>query len=399
MAKKSKSIGSIDNLFGELDKVNPFATSDFKKTNREVGFIDSGNWILNAALSGSIKRGFPDCKITNLAGESGAGKTFICMNLIRTAQQKGYLPIYYDTEGAIDPSMLEKLGIDISNGKFRYEPISEIEKLKTSFAILIKNLIDIKLAGNDIPKIIIFIDSIGMVASSKEIEDAKTGNSAADMTRAKQIRSFFRIITSDLNNLGIPMIFTNHVLANIGGYGDVVVQGGGGGVQFSPSVTLFLSKSKIKDDKDDDKRQTGIWITAKTNKNRFSQPLTVKFPVYFNKPFNRYLGVQDYFSWENCGIAKGNILTESEVSKLKGAEAEKVIKFTPTGSDKIMYFVPKETARNWVVEHLGESVSIQELFTARVMEPIADRLDVVIRKDFEFVNNDSDISDILGEEE
>ena len=74
---------------------------------------------------------------------------------------------------------------------FRYEPLSEIEKLKTSFAILIKNLSDIRRKGGDIPKICLFIDSIGMVASSKEIEDAKTGNNAADMTRAKQIRSFF----------------------------------------------------------------------------------------------------------------------------------------------------------------------------------------------------------------
>lgn len=328
-----------------------------------------------------------------------SGKTFICANLIRRSQKMGYMPIYYDTEGAIDSGMLDKFGVDLNN--FRYEPLSEIEKLKTSFAILIKNLSDIRKKGGEIPKIILFIDSIGMIASSKEIEDAKTGNNAADMTRAKQIRSFFRIITSDLNALGIPLIFTNHVLANIGGYGDPVVQGGGGGVQFSPSVTLFLSKAKVKDDKDDDKRQTGIIVTAKTAKNRFAQPRTIKFPIYFDRPFNRYAGVQDYLSWENVGIAKGNIITTKEYEKLKDTDKSKVKVFRPTGADSDMYFVPKDSAQKWIVEHLGEAVSTQELFTERVMEPLVDRFDKVIRADFEFKSSEveQDIDELLEESE
>lgn len=401
MAKESKKLTSIDSIFSELDKVNPFATNDFANVDvyKNDIWLDSGNWILNAALSGSIKKGFPGTKISALAGESGSGKTFICMNLLKRVQAMGYMPIYYDTEGAIDSTTLEKFGVDMT--KFRYEPLSEIEKLKTSFAILIKNLSDIKRNGGEIPKIILFIDSIGMVASTKEIEDAKTGNNAADMTRAKQIRSFFRIITSDLNALGIPLIFTNHVLANIGGYGDPVVQGGGGGVEFSPSVTLFLSKAKVKDDKNDEKRQTGIIVTAKTAKNRFAQPRTIKFPIYFDRPFNRYAGVQDYLSWENVGIDRGNIITEKEYEKLKGADKEKVKVFRPTGSDKDMYFAPKATAQKWIVEHLGEAVTTQELFTARIMEPLVDRFDEIIRADFEFKSTEleGDIQDLLEVEE
>lgn len=401
MAKESKKLTSIDSIFSELDKVNPFATNDFANVDvyKNDIWLDSGNWILNAALSGSIKKGFPGTKISALAGESGSGKTFICMNLLKRVQAMGYMPIYYDTEGAIDSTTLEKFGVDMT--KFRYEPLSEIEKLKTSFAILIKNLSDIKRNGGEIPKIILFIDSIGMVASTKEIEDAKTGNNAADMTRAKQIRSFFRIITSDLNALGIPLIFTNHVLANIGGYGDPVVQGGGGGVEFSPSVTLFLSKAKVKDDKNDEKRQTGIIVTAKTAKNRFAQPRTIKFPIYFDRPFNRYAGVQDYLSWENVGIDRGNIITEKEYEKLKEADKEKVKVFRPTGSDKDMYFAPKATAQKWIVEHLGEAVTTQELFTSRIMEPLVDRFDEIIRADFEFKSTEleGDIQDLLEVEE
>ena len=401
MAKTSKKHSSVDDIFKELSEINPFGSSSFGTSNiyQNDTWIDSGNWILNAALSGSIKKGFPSTKQTSLVGESGAGKTFLTLNAVRNAQLMGYTPIYYDTEGAIDPQSCINFGIDLDN--FRHEPVSEIEKLKTMYAILIKNLTTLKIKGKTIPKFVLILDSIGMVASSKEIEDARTGNSAADMTRAKQIRSFFRIITSDLNSLGIPMIFTNHTMVNIGGYGDPVVQGGGGGVVYSPSITLFLSKAKLKDDKDDDKKQTGVIVTAKTGKNRFAQPKTIKFPIFFDRPFNRYMGVQDYLGWDNVGIAKGNLLTNTEYKKLKGSDLEKVKVFTPNNSDEEMYFLPKETARKYIIQHLGEAIDTRQLFSERVMQPLEDRFDEIIKKDFEFGSQETDeeINNLLVDED
>ena len=350
-------------------------------------------------MSGSIKKGMPGKKITALVGESGSGKTFLTLNAVRIAQEMGYTPIYFDTEGAIDPESCENFGIDLEN--FRYEPVSDVDRLKSMFAIFIKGLTDLKIKGKDYGKYILILDSVGMLASAKEIEDARTQNSAADMTRAKSLRSFFRIITSDLNSLEIPMIFTNHVGVNIGGYGDPVVQGGGGGVLFSPSITLFLSKAKLKDDKSDDKKQTGVIVTAKTGKNRFAQPKNIKFPIFFDRPFNKYAGVQDYFGWDEVGIAKGNIITEKEYSKLKGAAKEAVKPFTPSGSDTVMYFAPKETAQKYIIEHLGEAVSTRDLWTARVFEPLEDRFDELIRKDFEFGSQEveDEINALLDKEE
>lgn len=401
MAKTVKKLKDMDALFGEMDKLNPFATTTFGKddTYKNNVWIDTGNWILNAALSGSIKKGIPGKKITALVGESGSGKTFLTLNAVRMVQQMGYTPIYYDTEGAIDPESCENFGIDLDN--FRYEPVSDVEKLKNLFATFIKNLKEIYMAGKEIPKLMLIVDSVGMVASLKEIEDARSGNSAADMTRAKQLRSFFRIITSDLNSLGIPMVFTNHVGVNIGGYGDPVVQGGGGGVAFSPSVTLFLSKAKLKDDKQDDKKQTGVIVTAKTGKNRFATPQVIKFPIYFDRPFNRYAGIQDYLGWDNVGIARGNIITKSAYDKLKGAAKDAARVFRPTGGEKDMYFAPKETARNWIIEHLGESIETRELFTERVMQPLEDRFDELVQKDFKFNSQDTEdaINDLLEQEE
>jgi len=393
MAKKQER--SIDDIFGSLNKINPLSTMDLGNSNigRITDQIDTGNWILNAAVSGSIKGGIANNKIYQMAGESGAGKTFVCLNVIKNAQESGYSIMYIDTEAALDHSMLEKFGIDTSlkgKSKFMYMPVGDIDKLKSTLTTVVKDLKEVKISGGTIPKMLIILDSIGMIASNKEIEDAKEENHKADFTRAKGIRSLFRNITLDLGLIGVPMIYTNHVGVNIGGYGDPMVVGGGEGNKYSASVTLCLSKSKLREDKKDVKRQTGIICKAKTLKNRFAQPIAIEFHIDFRKRFNRYIGVHPFISWDNCGIGKGKIWTQKQFDKL--SESSKKIckpftstKETKTGEETVtLYFEPRESALKFVVEHLGETVDKSELFTARVMEPVKDRLDEVIVEAFSF---------------
>ena len=402
MAKKKET--SIDDIFGSLNKINPLSTMDLGNSNigKISDYIDTGNWILNAAVSGSIKKGIANNKIYQMAGESGAGKTFVCLNVIKHAQDKGYSIMYIDTEAAIDFDMLEKFGISTSTkgkSKFMYMPVGDIAKLKSTLTTIVKDLKEVKENGGEIPKLLIILDSIGMIASNKEIDDAITQNAAADMTRAKGIRSLFRNITLDLGLIGVPMIYTNHVGVNIGGYGDPLVVGGGEGNKYSASVTLCLSKSKLREDKDDAKRQTGILVKAKTLKNRFAQPLAVEFHIDFRRRFNRYIGVHPFISWENCGIGKGKILTQKQFEKLTPANAAKCKPFTPDNSDEVMYFEPKETAMKYVVEHLGETVGKADLFTGRVMDPLEDRLDEVISAAFSFGSDDTenDIDELIND--
>jgi len=380
---------SIADIYTSLNKINPLSSMDL--CNSDIGkvqyYIDMGNWILNAAVSGSILKGIANNKIYQFAGESGAGKTFICLNAIKNAQADGSTIIYIDTESAVDFDILENFGIDTSpreDGAFIYMPVGEIDKLKSTLTTLVKDLKETKINGGEVPRLLVILDSIGMIASNKEVEDAISENNKADFTRAKGIRSLFRNITLDLGLIGVPMIYTNHVGVNIGGYGDPVTIGGGEGNKYSASVTLCLRKSKLAEDKDDKKKQTGIVVKAKTLKNRFSQPVPVEVHISFKKPFNRYIGVHPYISWENVGIGKGSILTEKQFEKLKGAEAAKCKPFTPDNSDEILYYSPKETALKFVIEHLGETVRKNELFTARVMEPIKDRFEAIISKEFAF---------------
>lgn len=152
------------------------------------------------------------------------GKTFFMLNIAREAQKMGYYVIYYDSEGAIDAETVTSFEVDPT--KFDHQPVSDLAKFRTSITTLIKKLVEAKEKGFEIPKLAIFLDSLGMLATTKEIDDAISGNTAADMTRAKMIRSLFRIITADLAGLSIPLIFSNHTYACLpGGYSIYVEDG------------------------------------------------------------------------------------------------------------------------------------------------------------------------------
>lgn len=401
MAKKNIT---VTDLFKEMKKINPFgdslATSDFALPSE---FISTGNYILNATLTGSLRKGIPNNRSICLAGESGAGKTFVLLNLCKQAQDMGYTIIYYDTEGAVDRDMAKTFGIDPN--KFQHEPISDIDKFRTSITTVTKTLIDVKMSGGELPKIFIALDSLGMLATTKEIEDAMSGSDKSDMTRAKKIRSLFRIITNDLTGCKIPFVLTNHIGVNIGGYGDPVVMGGGEGLKYSASIISCYSKAKLKEDKDDAKRQTGMILTSKCWKNRFAQPHNVKIHIDFKKGMNPYIGLHEFMSWENCGIGRGNIFTEKQYVKWTDAEKiqaeENDYKFEHNG--EIFYFYPKATAQKYVIRHLGEARKASELFKPEVWEPIIDELDEkVIKPMFEFGHLDdhlgTEIDAMLNEE-
>lgn len=352
---KEFSIGEIQK---ELKKINPFgdviSKSSFSKITE---WIDTGNYHLNAAFSGDLFKGIPNNRSICLAGESGTGKTFVMLNICRELQTQDYYVIYYDTEGAVDVDNVQNFGINAE--RFDHQPMSDLSKFRTSITTLTKKMMEAKEKGYVLPKIAICLDSLGMLATAKEIDDAQTGNGAADMTRAKTIRSLFRIITSDLTGLGIPFIFTNHTYASTGMFPTINLSGGGGLV-YSASVILALSKAQIKEGL----VQTGIIVSVKTLKNRFGKPIPIKFHIRWDKGMNRFIGMEEYISWETCGIQKGNILNQKEYDKLSEKDKLEAKPFKREEED--VYFMSKETARNWICKHLGRGVSAAELFTEEV---------------------------------
>jgi len=211
MAKKAPGY-SFNNMRGLMETISKKTAIRIENEVKKKTFIDTDIYMLNALLSKSItKGGLSKNRITIFVGEESVGKSYICYNIARNAQRKEkYNVIYIDTEFSIELADLEDFGIDISPERFMLIRSNKVEDLKVMLTQFLDELKEQKLKGVDIGNTIIFLDSIGQLASNKEVEDAKEGKNKADMTRAKAIKSLFRIINSDLGYLDIPMVCTNH---------------------------------------------------------------------------------------------------------------------------------------------------------------------------------------------
>ena len=246
MAKTTKEFSFLD-LDKELSKINGFETGSILSENTfsEVDeWIPTGNYLLNAQLSGTLFGGIPNTRSLGLMGDPGTGKSFVCLNVAREAQKKGYDVIYCDTEGAIDKSSAIKFGIDAN--KVRYQPIKTVTEFQTFVANLLELVKKAKASGAN-PKILLILDSLGMLSTDKELRDAIEGKNAADMgAKAKELRKLFRVITLDLTAAKIPLVCTNHVYAG-GGFFPTKESSGGDGPIFAMSVISFLSKAQLKE--------------------------------------------------------------------------------------------------------------------------------------------------------
>jgi RecA/RadA recombinase len=365
MAKTTKEFSFLD-LDKELSKINGFETGSILSENTfsEVDeWIPTGNYLLNAQLSGTLFGGIPNTRSLGLMGDPGTGKSFVCLNVAREAQKKGYDVIYCDTEGAIDKSSAIKFGIDAN--KVRYQPIKTVTEFQTFVANLLE-LVKKAKAGGANPKIMLILDSLGMLSTDKELRDALEGKNAADMgAKAKELRKLFRVITLDLTAAKIPLVCTNHVYAG-GGFFPTKESSGGDGPIFAMSVISFLSKAQLKEGNSSTK--TGIIVTSNLKKSRFTIPEPVKFHISFANGMNPYVGLQDFISWDACGIGRGKL---EEVKNAKG--------------EKEMVFTPSESAQaRWAVKHLGKTITSSQLFTPEVFtESVLKQLDEnVIRKHF-----------------
>ena len=375
---KSTGAFSFAQLDKELSKITGFETGSILSENSfsEVDeWISTGNYLLNAQISGSLFGGIPNTRSLGVMGDPGTGKSFFCLNIAREAQKQGYDVVYCDTEGAIDKSSAANFGIDLN--RVRYQPIQTVSQFQT----FVSNLLDLvkkAKASGETPKILLILDSLGMLSTDKELNDAMKGHNAADMgAKAKELRKLFRVITLDLTAAKIPLICTNHVYAG-GGYIPTKESSGGDGPVFAMSAVSFLSKAQLKDGAG---TKTGIVVTSNLKKSRFTVPEVIKFHISFANGMNPYVGLQDYVNWEACGIERGKF------EEIKNAEGKKET-----------IFKPNATSTRWGVKHLGKTVASTELFTPEVFtEDVLRQLDVnVIMPKFKLPDL-SDPTEILND--
>ena len=401
----AKTLSFID-LDAALSKVNDKGSIITNNTFSRIDeWIGTGNFLLNAQLSGSLFGGYPNSRSICIAGESGTGKTFLTLNACREAQKMGYNIIYMDSEAAVDEDIIKNFGVDPD--AFRYQPVSTPQEVRHFVANLCDTLKKSKEKGVELPKIMLVLDSLGNLATNKERTDAMSGSEKKDMTKQQELRSLFRVITTDLAEMKIPFIFTNHTYASIGSFFPGQTIAGGGGAIYNASVILQLSKAGLKEGGDEAAaagvQKTGIIVTSKPAKNRFARPIPVKFHISFYKGMNPYVGLEQYINWENCGIERGKLYTQKEYDKwAKDPEvAERLGKTRfeyvnpETGEAVNLYFEPKATARTIAVRHLGAPVPPSELFTQKVItEDVLREIDEKIIKKTFMLPNISDLGQL-----
>ena len=228
-------------------------------------FIDTGSYIFNALLSGSIYGGLPANKITALAGESSTGKTFFALSMVRyfLEQNPTGEVIYFESESAITKNMMKERNIDTS--RIGLVPVTTVQEFRTQSIKVVDEYMKVK--KEDRPPLMFVLDSLGMLSTSKEVQDATDGKETRDMTRAQVVKSIFRILSLKLGTAGIPLVVTNHTYDVVGSYVPMKEMGGGSGLKYAASTIIFLSKSKEKDGTE----VVGNIVKCKAYKSRFTK--------------------------------------------------------------------------------------------------------------------------------
>jgi len=250
-------------------------------------YVDTGSYIFNGLVSGSIYGGVSGNKITAIAGESSTGKTFFSLAVVKNfldSNPDGYC-LYFDTEAAVNKPLLESRGIDLT--RVVVINVVTIEEFRSKAL----RAVDIYLKTNteDRKPCMFVLDSLGMLSTEKEIRDALDDKQVRDMTKSQLVKGAFRMLTLKLGQANIPLIVTNHTYDVIGSYVPTKEMGGGSGLKYAASTIIYLSKKKEKDGKE----VIGNIIKAKTHKSRLSKEnKTVEIRLYYDdRGLDKYYGL------------------------------------------------------------------------------------------------------------
>jgi len=250
-------------------------------------YVDTGSYVFNALVSGSIFGGVSGNKITAIAGESSTGKTFFSLAVVKNfldTNPDGYC-LYFDTEAAITKSLLESRGVDTD--RTVVVNVVTIEEFRTKALKAVD--IYLKKPVDERKPCIFVLDSLGMLSTEKEITDALNDKQVRDMTKSQLVKGAFRMLTLKLGQANVPLIVTNHTYDVIGAYVPTKEMGGGSGLKYAASTIIYLSKKKEKDGTE----VVGNIIKAKTAKSRLSKEnKDVEVRLYYDeRGLDRYYGL------------------------------------------------------------------------------------------------------------
>lgn len=327
MSEISKDVLKV---FDKLDKLNSEAKFLSESALSTVNnWVDTGCMVLNAIISGSLYGGVPMGRITGFSGPSAAGKTYIINKILANGQKNGMIPVIFDTEAAIDASSTVGVGLDSS--KVKYVPVQTVEDCRNQISAFLDGVIEAKMRD----KFILSIDSLGNLASQKELDDTEKGKTAMDMgTRAKGLKSMMRLLTFKAAQAGVTILFSNHTYDDPSAMFPTLVkaQSGGKGPVYLASVLVQLAKRDEKHDASrgeadellpEANKVSGTTLRALTVKNRFVPPfLECEAYLNFKRGLDKYSGLKEMAV--NHGVIEQNGSTFALPSEKEGVPGKKL---------------------------------------------------------------------------
>ena len=303
-------MGFLDTIV--KDSGNEYAgfVSDGVAAGDITTFVDTGSYIFNALVSGSLFGGIPSNKVTALAGESSTGKTFFALSVVRSFlddNPNGGV-IYFESESAISRDMIESRGID--SKRMIIMPVGTIEEFRTQACRILDKYL--KEPKDDRVPMMFVLDSLGMLSTSKEMEDVANDKQVRDMTKSQLIKGAFRVLTLKLGQANVPMIVTNHTYDVIGSYVPTKEMGGGTGLKYAASTIIYLGKKKEKDGTE----VVGNIIKCEAKKSRLTKEGSkVETRLYFDeRGLDRYYGLLELGEEHGVFTRKGNRIVVGESS-------------------------------------------------------------------------------------
>jgi RecA/RadA recombinase len=270
----------------DLNDENTSIAEDGLNSSEFSGTVDTGCYILNAALSGSLYGGVPNNKITAFAGESATGKTFFVMGVVKQFlnDNPDAAVFYFDTEAAVTKEMMKSRGID-TNRVIISEP-ETIQKFRHTALQIIDNYS--KTPEKQRPPMMMVLDSLGQLSTTKEVEDTASGSETRDMTKAAVLKATFRVLNLKLAKVNVPLLVTNHVYDVVGSYIPMKEMSGGSGLKYTASQIVFLGKKKEKDGQE----VIGNIIKVNMMKSRFTKEnKKIEVLLTYDKGLDRYYGL------------------------------------------------------------------------------------------------------------
>jgi len=299
----------------------PFDVSKFRKTisksidglgigfNDPTDWISTGNFALNYLISGDFNKGIPLGKVTVFAGESGAGKSYICSgNIIKNAQEQGIFVILIDTENALDESWLTALGVDTSEDKLLKLSLCMIDDVARTISEFMKEYKVMDAATR--PKILFVIDSLGMLLTPTDVNQFEAGEMKGDMGRKpKALTSLVRNSVNMFGNYNVGLVATNHTYASQDPYNPDPNISGGQGFVYASSIVVAMKKLKLKEDEDGNKTKevNGIRAGCKIMKTRYAKPFEdIEVQIPYEEGMSPYSGMFDLLEKRQMITKEGN---------------------------------------------------------------------------------------------